>query len=111
MKGLWDSLDGDAKASVANDMHESLIRSAPRYYAALERQDTDAAWEVWNGAISEVWSGACDRSGVEKGCQVRGRVVRVVGQAEGVAPHAGEDAEAQADHEAGFRQRLRALRR
>eukprot|EP00969_Alexandrium_andersonii_P230311 10171002-Alexandrium_andersonii.AAC.1 len=69
-------------------MHGSLVRCVPRYYAALERQDTDAAWEAWNGAIADAWSGACDRNEAEKGCQVRGRVVRVVGQAEGVAPHA-----------------------
>eukprot|EP00969_Alexandrium_andersonii_P162914 7201648-Alexandrium_andersonii.AAC.1 len=46
MKGLWDSLDADARARVATEMHDSLVRCAPRYYAALERRDTDAAWEA-----------------------------------------------------------------
>eukprot|EP00969_Alexandrium_andersonii_P271878 12016161-Alexandrium_andersonii.AAC.1 len=58
-KGLWGGLDGAAKASVANDIHEGLVRGAPRLCAAPERQDTAAAWEIWNEAVSEVWSGAC----------------------------------------------------
>eukprot|EP00969_Alexandrium_andersonii_P229501 10136217-Alexandrium_andersonii.AAC.1 len=111
MKGLGDQLDAEAKARVTSDMGRKMVAFAPRFYAALERKDTDAAWEAWNSALASAWSDACERHGTEKGCQVRGKVVRVTGQVDTVAANAREEAEVQAEHEATFRQKLRALRR
>eukprot|EP00969_Alexandrium_andersonii_P271592 12003684-Alexandrium_andersonii.AAC.1 len=60
MKNLWDVLDGQARADATSAIHAKIMEAAPRFHAALLRQDTDVAWGHWNAAINGVWSRASE---------------------------------------------------